>query len=151
MKILYISQYYPPEMGAPAARVSEFAREWADQGHEVTVLTAFPHHPHGFKRPEDRGVLTRRERDGEVELVRTYVFAARNAGFLKRTLSYVSFMLSAVLIGAWRVGRPDVVIATSPQLFTGVAGRMLGWLKGAPFVFEVRDLWPESIVTVGAM
>ena len=151
MRILYISQYYPPEMGAPAARVSELARAWAEQGHDVTVLTAFPHHPHGVKRPEDRGVPTRRERDGAVQVVRTYVFAARNAGFLKRTVSYLSFMLSAILIGGWRVGRADVVIATSPQLFTGVAGRVLGWLKRAPFVFEVRDLWPESIVMVGAM
>lgn len=151
MKILYISQYYPPEIGAPAARVSELSREWTARGHEVTVLTAFPHHPHGVKRPEDRGVLTRREWDGNVRLVRTYVFAARNAGFLKRIASYLSFMLSAIFIGAFRVGRPDVVIATSPQLFTGVAGRALAWLMRRPFVFEVRDLWPESIVTVGAM
>lgn len=151
MKILYVSQYYPPEMGAPSARVSELARAWAARGHQVTVLTAFPHHPHGFKRPEDRGVLTRRERDGEVDVVRTYVFAAKNSGFLMRIASYISFMLSAIFIGAWRVGRPDVVVATSPQLFTAVAGRWLALLKRRPFVFEVRDLWPESIVTVGAM
>jgi colanic acid biosynthesis glycosyl transferase WcaI len=151
MKILYISQYYPPEMGAPAARVSEFAREWADQGHEVTVLTAFPHHPHGFKRPEDRGVLTRTEKDGDVTLVRTYVYATRNEGLVKRIVSYLSFMLSAVLIGSWRVGRPDVIVATSPQLFTAVAGRLISWIKRRPMIFEVRDLWPESIVTVGAM
>lgn len=151
MKILYISQYYPPEMGAPSARVSELARDWARRGHDVTVLTAFPHHPHGVKDPGDRGVLTRAEQDGDVRVVRTYVYATRNSGFVKRTLSYLSFMFSAVLIGTWRVGRPDVVIATSPQLFTAVAGRAISWLKWRPFVFEVRDLWPESIVTVGAM
>lgn len=151
MRIVYISQYYPPEIGAPAARVSELARAWAAQGHEVTVLTAFPHHPHGQKRREDRGVLTRREFDGDVQLVRTYVFAAKNAGFLWRVLSYLSFMVSAILIGTWRVGRADVVIATSPQLFTGIAGWWISKIKRAPFIFEVRDLWPESIVTVGAM
>jgi glycosyltransferase involved in cell wall biosynthesis len=151
MKILYISQYYPPEMGAPSARVSELSREWAKRGHQVTVLTAFPHHPHGKKLPGDVGVLTRREKDGAVDVVRTYVFAARNSGFLFRIVSYVSFMLSAMMIGVWRVGRPDVVIATSPQLFTGVAGWWISRVLGAPFVFEVRDLWPESIVTVGAM
>ena len=154
MKILYVSQYYPPEIGAPAARVSELARHWARRGHDVTVLTAFPHHPHGVKRPEDRGVPCRVERDPQcpqVRLVRTYVYAAANAGFLKRIASYLSFMLSAVLLGVWRVGRPDVVVATSPQLFTGVAGWALGVLTWRPFVFEVRDLWPESIVTVGAM
>jgi len=90
VRILYISQYYPPEMGAPAARVSELAREWTAQGHEVTVLTAFPHHPHGVKRPEDRYVLTRKERDGAVKVVRTYVYAARNAGVLKRRSSLKS-------------------------------------------------------------
>ena len=151
MKILYISQYYPPEIGAPAARVSELSREWAARGHQVTVLTAFPHHPHGTKRPEDRGVLTRRDKDGDIDVVRTYVFAARNQGFLLRILSYVSFMFSAILIGTLRVGKPDVVIATSPQLFTAVAGWWVSLFKRAPFVFEVRDLWPESIVTVGAM
>jgi colanic acid biosynthesis glycosyl transferase WcaI len=151
MRILYISQYYPPEMGAPSARVSEFARAWAAEGHDVTVLTAFPHHPHGVKRAEDRGVLTRKEMDGDVTVVRTYVFATRNEGFLKRITSYLSFMFSAVLIGSWRVGRPDVVVATSPQLFTAVAGRLISWIKRRPMIFEVRDLWPESIVTVGAM
>lgn len=151
MKILYVSQYYPPEIGAPAARVSELAREWSKRGHAVTVLTAFPHHPHGRKRAEDVGVLTRRERDGEVDLVRTYVFAAANKGFFWRIVSYLSFMASAMFIGMWRVGRPDVVIATSPQLFTAVAGWWISRCLGAPFLFEVRDLWPESIVTVGAM
>ena len=143
MKILYVSQYYPPEIGAPAARVSELARLWADRGHEVTVLTAFPQHPFGRKLPGDRGVWTRRERDGQVDVVRTYIFAGPNAGFWRRIASFVSFMLSAMLIGPFRVGRPDVVIATSPQLFTAVAGRWISWIKRAPFVFEVRDLWPE--------
>lgn len=151
MRILYVSQYYPPEMGAPAARVSELARLWAKRGHEVTVLTAFPHHPHGVKRPQDVRVLTRREKDGDVELVRTYVYATRNAGFIRRILSYISFMISAILIGTFRVGKPDIVVATSPQLFTAIAGWWISLVKGAPFVFEVRDLWPESIVTVGAM
>jgi glycosyltransferase involved in cell wall biosynthesis len=89
--------------------------------------------------------------DGDVTVVRTYVFATRNEGFIKRILSYLSFMFSAVLIGSWRVGRPDVVVATSPQLFTAVAGRLISWIKRRPMIFEVRDLWPESIVTVGAM
>lgn len=151
MKILYISQYYPPEMGAPSARVSELARQWHRRGHEVTVLTAFPHHPHGRKRPEDVGVLTRVEDDNGIKLVRTYVYATRNAGFLLRVISYLSFMLSAMIIGVWRVGKPDVVIATSPQFFTSIAGWFIALCKRAPFVFEVRDLWPESIVTVGAM
>lgn len=151
MRILYVSQYYPPDMGAPSARVSELARHWQSMGHQVTVLTAVSHHPHGKKRPEDRGVLFRRERDGEVEVVRTYVLAARNAGFFWRIVSFVSFMLAAMLAGLFLGRRHDVVIATSPQLFTGVAGWWLARAHRAKFLFEVRDLWPESIVGVGAM
>lgn len=151
MRILYVSQYYPPEMGAPSARVSELARAWTESGHEVTVLTAFPQHPMGVKRPGDRRVLTRREKDGAIDIVRAYIFAARNAGFLWRTFSYVTFMLSAILVGIGRVRRPQVVIATSPQLFTAVAGWALARWFRVPFIFEVRDLWPESIVEVGAM
>ena len=151
MKILYVSQYYPPEMGAPAARVSELARDWVRRGHEVTVLTAFAHHPHGRKAPADRGRLTRVENDRGIRVVRTYVYATRNAGLVRRSLSYLSFALSAILIGVWRVGRPDVVIATSPQIFTAVAGWWISRTRRAPLVFEVRDLWPESIVAVGAL
>ncbi len=123
------------------------AARWP-RSHGVDGLSASSH---GTKRPEDRFVLTRRERDRDVQLVRTYVFATKNAGFIKRILSYVSFMLSAMLIGPFRVGKPDVVIATSPQLFTAIAGWWMSKVKGVPFIFEVRDLWPESIVTVGAM
>lgn len=151
MRILYVSQYYPPDMGAPSARVSDLAREWSKRGHAVTVLTAFSHHPHGFKRPTDRWRLMRREADGPVAVLRCYVLAAANAGFFWRIASFLSFMFSAMVVGTLFAPRPDVVIATSPQLFTGIAGWWLGRVKRAPFVFEVRDLWPESIVGVGAM
>src|SRR5262245_15762529 len=113
MRILYVSQYFPPEMGAPAARVDELSRAWVKLGHDVTVLTAFAHHPTGKKTARDRFVLTRREELDGVDVVRTYVYAAANKGVLKRMASYASFMLSALTIGKLRVGRPDVVIATS--------------------------------------
>jgi glycosyltransferase involved in cell wall biosynthesis len=151
MRILYVSQYFPPEIGAPAARVHELSREWVRRGHDVTVLTAFPHHPSGVKRPEDRGVLERRERVDGIELLRTYVYAVPNKGIVKRMASYASFMTSAIALGPLRLSSPDVVIATSPQLLCGVAGYALSRSFGAPFVFEVRDLWPESILAVDAM
>jgi colanic acid biosynthesis glycosyl transferase WcaI len=151
MRILYVSQYFPPEMGAPAARVHELSREWVRAGHEVTVLTAFAHHPTGVKAPRDRGVLTRRESVDGIDVVRTYVHAAPNRGTARRMLSYASFLLSATTVGRLRVRRPDVVIATSPQLLCGLAGCILARTLGAPFVFEVRDLWPESILAVEAM
>ncbi|MCH8882313.1 MAG: glycosyltransferase [SAR324 cluster bacterium] len=151
MRILYVSQYFPPEMGAPAARVHELSRQWVRQGHAVTVLTGFAHHPTGIKSAEDRWRVTRRETVDGIDVVRSYVYAAPNAGTWRRMASYVSFFGSAALIGAVRVSRPDVVVATSPQLLCACAGYVLARWKRVPFVFEVRDLWPESIVAVEAM
>ncbi len=151
MRILFLSQYFPPEPGAPAARVSELARAWVRQGHEVTVLTAMPNHPTGIVPPEYRGrALVREARDG-VDVVRTWIYAAANKGRVRRSLGYASFALSAVLWGQLHTRRPDVVIATSPQLLCAAAGRLAAAAHGVPFVFEVRDLWPESIVAVGAL
>src|SRR6266851_4318756 len=126
-RILYLSQYFPPEMGAPAARVYELSREWAALGHDVTVLTGFPNHPTGVIPPEYRGKL------------------------IRRGLNYTSYAASAALLGPFLTARPEVVIATSPQLLTAVAGFWISALKRIPFVFEVRDLWPRSIVEVGAL
>lgn len=151
MKILFVSQYFPPEVCAPANRTYGFAREWMRDGHDVTVLTAFPHHPKGVKQPQDRWAVTRRENVDGVDIVRTYVYATANKGIFRRMLSYASFMTSAVAIGRWRVERPDVVVATSPQLLCACAGYAIARSFGAPFVFEVRDLWPESILAVEAM
>src|SRR3989337_772865 len=85
-----------------------------------------------------------------IEVVRTFVYPAPNRGFLKRILSYLSFMISACVLGPLCVCKPDVVVATSPQFFVAVAGWFISKMKGAPFVFEVRDLWPTSISAVGA-
>jgi glycosyltransferase involved in cell wall biosynthesis len=151
MKILYLSQYFPPEMGAPAARVYELSREWVRLGHEVTVLTGFPNHPTGVIPPEYRGRLVQREEMAGIKVVRTPIYAAPNKGFAKRVLNYVSFGTSASVVGPFLTARPDVLIGTSPQFLTAVAGFTLAKLKRVPFVFEVRDLWPRSIVEVGAM
>jgi glycosyltransferase involved in cell wall biosynthesis len=151
MRILYVSQYFPPEMGAPAARVHELSREWVRLGHDVTVLTGFAHHPTGIKSPRDRWVLTRRETHDDIDVVRSYVYATANKGMARRMLSYASFMASAMVVGAVRVRRPDIVIATSPQLLCACAGYALARRFRAPFLFEVRDLWPESILAVEAM
>ena len=146
-----MSQYFPPEIGAPSGRVHEFSRQWVQRGHRVTVLTAFPHHPTGVKARRDRGVVTRREKVDGIDVIRTYVYATPNRGTLRRMASYASFMLSASTIGRLRVGTPDVVIATSPQLLCAAAGYFLARTLRRPFVFEVRDLWPESILAVEAM
>jgi glycosyltransferase involved in cell wall biosynthesis len=151
VKILYASQYFPPEMGAPSARVHELAREWARLGHEVTVLTGFPNHPTGVVPPEYRGEWVRRETVDGIRVVRVPIYAAPNAGLVRRAANYLSFGASASLVGPFLFERPDVLIATSPQFLVAVAGFWLAALKRVPFVFEVRDLWPRSIVEVGAM
>jgi len=151
VKILYVSQYFSPETGAPAARAAELAQYWVQDGHEVTVLTGFPNHPNGIVLPNYRGMLRRpvmREEISGVKVVRTWLFPFPNRKAHERMLNYSSFCVSAATTGMF-LPRPDVLIATSPQLLVGLSGWWLARLKGAPFVFEVRDLWPESLVAVG--
>ena len=151
MKILYLSQYFPPEMGAPAARAAELARYWVRDGHEVTVLTGFPNHPTGVLSVEYRSKMRRlvmRENVDGVNIVRTWLFPFPNRKAYERVLNYSSFCASASTTGIF-MSRPDILIATSPQLLVGLSGWWLARTKGVPFVFEVRDLWPESLAAVG--
>lgn len=151
MKILYVSQYFPPEMGAPAARAVELARHWVRAGHDVTVLTGFPNHPTGVVpvewRPRLRRLIHCEEVDG-IHVVRTWLWPLPNRKAYERMLNYSSFCVSAALRGM-ALSRPDVVIATSPQLLVGLSGWWIASWTRAPFVFEVRDLWPESLAAVG--
>jgi colanic acid biosynthesis glycosyl transferase WcaI len=150
MKILYVSQYFPPEIGAPAARVEELSKIWVEAGQDVTVLTGFPHHPTGKVPREYRWKLLRLfmrdDRDG-IKVRRTWLIPLPNRKSWERMVTYASFCVSAIWRGAF-LSRPDVVIATSPQLLVGVAGLAIAWMKRVPFVFEVRDLWPESLEAV---
>lgn len=151
MKILYISQYFPPEMGAPAARASELARHWSQAGHEVSVLTGFPNHPTGVV-PEEWSSrlrrLTYQEKVGRVDVFRTWLWPLPNRKAHERMRNYASFCISAALRGL-TLPRPDVIIASSPQLLVGLSGWWLAFTREIPFVFEVRDLWPESLTAVG--
>ena len=151
VKILYISQYFPPEMGAPAARAAELAHHWSEAGHDVTVLTGFPNHPTGVVPGEWRPRLRRltyREKVGRVNVVRTWLWPLPNRKAHERMRNYASFCLSASLRGL-ALDRPDVIIATSPQLLVALSGWWLAFARGIPLVFEVRDLWPESLTAVG--
>jgi colanic acid biosynthesis glycosyl transferase WcaI len=152
MKILYASQYFPPEMGAPAARAAELSQHWANAGHEVTVLTGFPNHPTGVVpatyRHQFRRLVFRGHFNG-VNVVRTWLLPFPNRKAHERMLNYSSFCASAAVTGL-ALQRPNVVIASSPQLLVGLSGWWLARCKGVPFVFEVRDLWPESLAAVGA-
>jgi colanic acid biosynthesis glycosyl transferase WcaI len=152
VKLLYISQYFPPEMGAPSARASELALHWANAGHQVSILTGFPNHPTGVVPPEWRSRLRRlayREKIGHVNVYRTWLWPLPNRKAHERMRNYASFCVSAALRGM-TIPRPDVIIASSPQLLVGLSGWWLAFTRQIPFVFEVRDLWPESLAAVGA-
>jgi len=151
MHILFFSHYYPPEVNAPATRTYEHAVRWVRAGHEVTVVTCVPNCPSGvvFEGYRNRLRPQLEVLDG-VRVVRVWTYVAPNAGTVRRILNYLSYMISAVLV-AIRLPRPDVVIATSPQFFCGWAGVLLHWLRRVPLVLEIRDIWPDSIETVGAI
>jgi len=148
MDILLVSQYFPPEMGAPAARAYENARRWVEMGHEVTVLCGVPNHPVGEVYEGYSNRPNQREEIDGINVVRTWVYPTPNRKAWERIANYTSFGLSS-LLGAISVGKVDVVIGTSPQLLAGLSGYLIGRLKRVPFVFEVRDLWPESIEASG--
>jgi glycosyltransferase involved in cell wall biosynthesis len=139
-------------MGAPAARAAELSHHWARMGHDVTVLTGFPNHPTGVV-PEDWRSRLHRLRYTEtvdgVRVVRTWLWPLPNRKAHERIRNYASFCVSAGISGL-ALRKPDVIIATSPQLLCSLSGWWLAWWKRAPFVFEVRDLWPESLAAVGA-
>jgi colanic acid biosynthesis glycosyl transferase WcaI len=152
VKILYVSQYFPPEMGAPAARAAELSRHWARMGHEVTVLTGFPNHPTGVVPEEWRSRLHQlryTETVDGVRVVRTWLWPLPNRKAHERIRNYTSFCVSAAVSGL-ALNKADVIIATSPQLLCALSGWWLAFWKRVPFVFEVRDLWPESLAAVGA-
>ncbi len=138
-------------MGAPAARTFEHARRWVELGHDVTVVTGFPNHPTGIIRPEYRGQFVKRERIAGIDLLRTWVYCAANKGFFRRVLNFFSFFFSSLILGAVMTQRPDVVIGTSPQFFCAVAAYLLSRIKRVPFIFEVRDIWPQSAIEMGVL
>ncbi|HZV21150.1 MAG TPA: glycosyltransferase family 4 protein, partial [Hyphomicrobiales bacterium] len=150
MRILFCTHYFPPEVNAPASRTFEHCRAWARAGHKVTVLTCAPNHPNGRLYPGYRNSLFQRQTMDGIEIVRVWTFLAANDGFLLRILNYLSFFVSACIAIAI-LPKPDIFISTSPQFFCGLTGLFARRVRGFLWLLEIRDLWPESIVAVGAM
>jgi glycosyltransferase involved in cell wall biosynthesis len=150
MHILFLSDNFPPEVNAPASRTFEHCREWVRCGHRVTLITCVPNFPRGRVFDGYRNRLCQREIIDGIEVIRVWSYITANEGFFRRTLDYISFMVSATLASPL-VRHVDIVIATSPQFFTACAGLIVSSAKRTPFVFELRDLWPDSIRAVGAM
>ncbi|MDD9878824.1 MAG: glycosyltransferase family 4 protein [Magnetovibrio sp.] len=150
MRILFLTENFPPETNAAATRVYERACYWAKWGHQVTVLTSAPNFPHGRLFDGYRNRWHQVETMDGLRVVRVKTYIAANRGTLRRSLDFVSFMVSAFAAGLFEK-RPDLVCATSPQFFAAVGGWALAAVRRVPFVFELGDLWPTSIVAVGAM
>ena len=150
MRILFLSNNFPPEVNAPATRLYEHARQWVRDGHDVEVLTSAPNFPEGRVYDGYENRFTTGEVD-RIKVTRVPMYVAPNEGILRRTLSYVTYMVSARWYARRLQQKPDIVVATSPQFFAGIAGYLMSRYQRVPFVLEIRDLWPESIVAVGAL
>ena len=148
--VLFLTDNFPPEVNAPASRTFEHCREWVKHGHKVTVITCAPNFPKGKVFDGYRNRLWQRETIEGIEVVRVWSYVTANEGFLRRILDYQSYMVSATIASLF-VRKVDVVVGTSPQFFTACAAYVAGLLKFRPYIFELRDLWPETIKAVGAM
>ncbi|MEP6892162.1 MAG: glycosyltransferase [Gaiellaceae bacterium] len=147
LKILLVSQYFPPEIGATQSRMQAFAEYLAQRGHDVTVIAEFPNHPHGVFPDQYRRRLVEDDHSNPYRVLRVWVRANPEKTQITRLSFYTSFMAMAAAV-APRAGRPDVVIATTPPLFTGLAGWAIARAMRAPFVLDVRDLWPAAATSL---
>jgi glycosyltransferase involved in cell wall biosynthesis len=150
LHILFLTDNFPPESNAPASRTFEHCREWVLAGHQVTVMTCAPNFPKGKVFDGYHNKLRQQEEMSGIRVIRVWSYITANEGFVKRILDYQSFMISATLAAPF-VRSVDVVVGTSPQFFTACAAYLVSRMKRIPFVFELRDMWPESIKAVGVM
>ena len=150
MNILFFTHYFPPEVNAPAGRTYENCRRWVKDGHNVTVITGVPNMPAGKVFDGYKNKLYQCETMASIKVIRIWTYIAANKGMLKRTINFISYMVSASIAGLF-VKKPTLLIATSPQFFCGWAGAIVRFFKRCPFILEIRDIWPESITTVQAI
>lgn len=150
MRILFFTHYYPPEVNAPASRTHEHCSAFAKAGAEVTVVTCAPNHPHGRLYSGYKNKFWQKETRDGVTIIRLWTYLAANEGFWPRIINYLSYMMMSLLALPF-LPKADVVVTTSPQFFCGLVGWFARLVKRVPWVLEIRDLWPESILAVGAM
>jgi colanic acid biosynthesis glycosyl transferase WcaI len=148
MRVTILTQYYPPELGAPQARLSALAKRLVERGHEAIVLTAMPSYPFG-KVFNGYGGVWRRETVDGVKIIRSFIFPAQKLDMLRRLANYFSFVVSSSIVGAFLLPRSDFLIVESPPLFLGLSGYLLSRWKRSRMVLNISDLWPESAVRLG--
>ncbi len=149
LNILFLTDNFPPEVNAPATRTYEHCKEWASQGHNITIITCAPNFPQGKVFKGYKNKLYQKESVDNITVIRVWSYISSNSGFIKRVLDFISYAFMAFIVGLFQ--KCDIIVGTSPQFFTAVAARFLSFFKRKPWVMEVRDLWPESIAAVGAM
>ncbi len=149
MRILFITDNFPPEVNAPATRTFEHCKEWVKKGDEVTVITCVPNFPKGRVYDGYKNKLYQKEEIEGVRVIRVWSYISANEGFAKRIIDFMSFAFMAFWAGLFK--KADIIIGTSPQFFTTWTAETLSVLKRKPWIFELRDLWPESIKAVGAI
>lgn len=151
MKIVIISHFFYPEIGAPSARLYEMSKVWADLGHEIHIVTCFPNHPTGVVPDKYKGKLYSFEVLNGLYIHRNYVYATPNKGFIKKTIGHISFMISSVVFSLSKIQEPDIILTSSPTFFSMFSGYIYSLLKKADFVLEIRDLWPAAMIDLGVM
>ncbi len=149
MKILFITDNFTPEVNAPATRTYEHAQEWIKMGVDVTVITCVPNYPNGKVFDGYKNKFYQKEYIDGIEVIRVWSYMSVNIGFFKRVIDYISFSITSFIVGLFQ--KADIIIATSPQFFTTWSAYLLNKIKGTPWIFELRDIWPESIQSVGAI
>ncbi len=149
MKILILTQYYPPEVGAPQFRISDMAERLNKLGNTVTVLTAMPNYPQMSVHEKYRGKVYSRETINGIEVKRSWIYANRRRSFGSRIFSYFSFLITSIITGIFVLPKADILICESPPLFLGISAWILAKAKSAKLVFNVSDIWPESAVKLG--
>ena len=149
MHVFIITQYYPPEIGASASRWSDYIKILIQQNHKVSVLCEAPHYPNKEYFPGfSNAWLSREEKSSNLTIFRTKAFASDRKSFLKKITHYFVFMISAIL-NFKRVKNYDLLIISSPPLFTGIIGLVAKKFYKKKFWLDIRDLWPDSVYELG--
>jgi len=150
MKLMFITQYFPPEVGAAASRIFDLIQGLKNKNHEIIVLSEYPHYPSNFVDRKYRDSFFIKENYQSISVIRSYVYVSERKNFFQRTFLYISFMLSSI-IGSKHIPDTEVVIATSPPPTVGIAGWLMSRIKHSKFILDIRDLWPESVLALGAI
>ena len=148
MRVIILSQWYPPE---PGLLMQELAQSLQDLGHEVTVLTGFPNYPSGRVYPGYRVRPWMKETIEGVSIVRVALYPEHSRSAIKRILNFLSFAFSSSCLAPFLLARPDVLFVYHPPLTVGVPAMWLSWLWRVPFVYQIQDMWPETLSATGML